>query len=678
MKSVANDPFGHSTCLYKRGLKNVLVFVLCGTMGIALAAAAQETNSAQVMLHTDRPAKPISPVLFGIFFEDLNYAADGGLYAQLIQNGSFEYSAVDSPDWSSLSFWQFVATGGAKGGLMVQDANPLSVNNPNYAVLRCDGNGEVGMANGGFDGIAVKAGETYDFSVFARRRPNENGPLHVRLEGADGTVLTQADLPEFTTDWTKYTTSLVPGKSDPNARIVLSTSGRGMVFLDMVSLFPHKTFHDRPNGLRADLAQTIADLGPKFVRFPGGCLAHGDGVKNIYRWKDTIGPVEQRKQQKNIWRYHQSMGLGYFEYFQFCEDIGATPLPIVAAGVSCQNSDFAHGTGQQCIPMDQMPAYVQDILDLIEYANGPATSTWGAKRAAAGHPEPFTLQYLGIGNEDAITPGFKERFKMLFDAVRQKHPEITVIGTVGPSPKGTDFDEGWKIATALTVPIVDEHYYMQPDWFLKNLARYDGYDRGKSKVYLGEYASWGNTLRNALAEAVYMTSLERNGDVVHMASYAPLLCKSGHVQWYPDMIYFNNSQVFPSINYYAQQMFLANQGDQYVSSDVKLSRETPEGQSVAISCVRDGADLILKIVNLAPAKLNAQIQIAGEESFESEAECTVLAGEDRLTNPGDPRAKGNIAESPIKPVASQVKVGKTFEYDAPAYSLTVLRLRISK
>ena len=277
----------------------------------------------------------------------------------------------------------------------------MNANNPTYAVLRCDSsgdNGEVGISNPGFDGIAVKAGESYDFSMFARRRPNEKAPLLVRLAGADGGVLATADLPEITTDWAKYSASLVPSKSDPNARLVLSATSRGIVFLDMVSLFPHKTFHNRAHGLRADLAQTIADLKPRFIRFPGGCLAHGDGIKNIYRWKDSIGPVEQRKQQKNIWRYHQSLGLGYFEYFQFCEDIGATPVPVVAAGVSCQNSDFARGTGQQCIPMEQMPAYVQDVLDLIEYANGSSTSNWGAKRAAAGHPEPFNLKYLGIGN----------------------------------------------------------------------------------------------------------------------------------------------------------------------------------------------------------------------------------------------------------------------------------------
>ena len=350
-----------------------------------------------------------------------------------------------------------------------------------------------------------------------------------------------------------------------------SPTGPGKVALDMVSLFPEKTFHNRPNGLRADLAQVIADLEPKFMRFPGGCLVHGDGLDNIYHWKETIGPVEQRKPQPNIWRYHQSKGLGYFEYFQFCEDIGAKPLPVVAAGVCCQNSNFLvthkYGIGQLGLPMDQMPAYVQDVLDLIEFANGPVTSTWGAKRAAAGHPKPFGLQYLGIGNEDKITPVFRERFEMIYKAVKAKHPEITVIGTVGPNPDGDDYDKGWKIADELHLPMVDEHCYKSPQWFWENLQRYDAYDRSRSKVYLGEWASFDDkrrsTLRSAISEAAYLTALERNADVVRFASYAPLLAKRDHTDWTPDLIYFTNTEVFPTINYHVQQLFSVNSGDFY-------------------------------------------------------------------------------------------------------------------
>jgi alpha-L-arabinofuranosidase len=265
--------------------------------------------------------------------------------------------------------------------------------------------------------------------------------------------------------------------------------------LDMVSLFPKKTFKNRKNGLRPDLAETVAAIRPRFIRFPGGCVAHGDGLDNIYRWKNTIGPLEARKPQPNIWRYHQSAGLGYFEYFQYCEDIGAQPLPVLAAGVPCQNSGIGpNGGGQQGgIPMSEMDEYVQEILDLVEWANGAANSKWGKLRAEAGHPAPFNLKYIGIGNEDLISDVFEDRFTMIYKAIRQKHPEITVIGTAGPFHEGADYRQGWALATKLQVPLVDEHYYEEPGWFINNQDYYDHYDRNKAKVYLGEYASRGNT-----------------------------------------------------------------------------------------------------------------------------------------------------------------------------------------
>ncbi|MGN6370319.1 MAG: alpha-L-arabinofuranosidase C-terminal domain-containing protein [Phycisphaerae bacterium] len=634
---------------------------------------------AEIVVHLDQKVKGISPDLFGVFFEDLNYAADGGLYAEMVSNRSFEYSAVDSPEWNALTGWTLVKRGNAGGRMAVQDAAPLNANNPQYLVLMATPGrgGAVGIANEGFDGMAVKAGETYNFSVFARCRPRERAALTVHLESMEGAVYASAVIPGVTTEWAKYSAALKCDRDDAHARLVVLTSDRATLALDMVSLFPAKTFHDRPNGLRADLAQAIADLHPHFVRFPGGCLTHGDGVKNIYRWKDSIGPVEARKGQKNIWRYHQSLGLGYFEYFQFCEDIGATPLPIVAAGVSCQNSDFASGTGQQCVPMLEMGAYVQDVLDLMEWANGPADSTWGAKRAAAGHPAPFHLRYLGLGNEDAITPGFKERFKMIFDAVRAKYPEITVVGTVGPSPAGRDFEEGWKLAEGLHVPVVDEHYYQQPKWFLENQVRYDKYARGGTKVYVGEYASWGDRMENALAEAGYMTALERNGDVVQMASYAPLLCNVHHVQWYPDLIYFDNERVYPTVNYYVQQLFSSNAGDGYVASTLKLAKAPGAGENVSFSAVRDSksGDLILKLVNLSRRGLRAKFRLAGGGIGEGVARGFVLAGEEGASNPGDPRGKRDAAGGVMAPKGVEVKVGGAFEYEAPGDSLTVLRVR---
>ena len=546
-----------------------------------LAAEPDAPPTATVTVHLDQPAKPISPDLFGIFFEDINYAADGGLYAELVQNRSFEYSRADNRDWDALTNWELVRRGGGRGSIEVGSSDPLHPNNPHHAVLAVDSSGDgVGLSNGGFGGIAVKEGAKYDVSVFAKQSAGSAVDLVARLETRDGELLApQVTLGRPSTHWAKLRGTFAANATSEDARLVVLARGPGEFLLDMVSLFPQETFKNRPNGLRADLAQSIADLKPRFIRFPGGCVAHGDGLGNMYRWKDTIGPVESRKGQRNIWRYHQSYGLGYFEYFQFCEDIGAMPLPVVPAGVCCQNSNGRPGRGQEGLPLDEMPAYVQEVLDLIEWANGPATSTWGAKRAQAGHPEPFNLKYLGVGNEDHITPVFRERFELIYNAVKAKHPEIVVIGTVGPSSSGPDYDKGWQIANELRLPMVDEHYYQPPAWFLTNLGFYDKYDRGRSQVYLGEYAAHDSgrkaTLRSALAEAAYLTSLERNADVVRFASYAPLLGKIGRTQWNPNLIYFTNTRVAPTINYQVQRLFGNNAGDQYVHTTVKQDEPTP-------------------------------------------------------------------------------------------------------
>ncbi len=552
-------------------------FATLGLLATLSAAALAQPVTLEVDMSA--PGKAISPDLVGIFFEDLSHAADGGLYAELIQNRDFEYSSADRAEWQALTSWQLVQNDGGRGGLTVEFTKPLHANTPHYAVLTIESpSGEVGLRNEGFDGIAVKAGERYDFSVFARRISGARAPITVRLESKTGALLGEAILSAPNETWAKYTARLSAQATDADARLVVSSSGQGRLALDHISLFPEKTFRGRPNGLRADLAQVIADLKPKFMRFPGGCLVHGDGLDNIYRWKDTIGPVEQRKGQPNIWRYHQSVGLGYFEYFQFCEDIGAKPIPVVAAGVCCQNSNYLvtrkYGIGQLGLPMDQMPVYIQDVLDLIEYANGPATSTWGAKRAAAGHPEPFGLRYLGVGNEDKITPVFRERFEMIYNAVKAKHPEITVIGTVGPNPEGEDYEKGWRIADELRLPMVDEHGYKPPQWLWENLRRYDAYDRTKSKVYLGEWAAFDDkrrtTLRAAISEAAYLTGLERNADVVRFASYAPLLAKRDHTHWNPNLIYFTNTEVFPTIGYLVQQLFSVNGGDIWLPANVSI------------------------------------------------------------------------------------------------------------
>ena len=443
------------------------------------------------------------------------------------------------------------------------------------------------------------------------------------------------------------------------------------------------------DGSHCHPAQTLADLHPRFVRFPGGCVAHGDGIDNIYDWKGSIGPLEARKPLRNLWGYHQTRGLGYFEYFRFCEDIGAEPLPVLAAGVPCQNSGTHSHYADNCpqgankelmrygqqggIPMEEMPAYIQDVLDLIEYANGDARRTvWGRKRAEAGHPKPFNLKYIGIGNEDMITEVFEERFAMIYKAVREKHPEITVVGTVGPFYEGTDYAEGWRLATELGVPMVDEHYYVDPGWMIHNQDYYDRYDRTKSKVYLGEYAAHlpgrPNNIETALAEALYLTSVERNADVVEMTSYAPLLAKEGHTQWNPDLIYFNNTEVKPTVGYYTQQMYGQNAGTQYITSHITLSNgQEAVRKRVGISVVKDEAtgDHIVKLVNLLPVEVSSTVKLKGIDLQNPSAVKTLLTGD-----PKDKQARS---------VTSTFDIGGTeFPYTLPAYSFTVIRIHENK
>lgn len=616
---------------------------------------------------TVRPdaAKPISDKLIGIFFEDINYGADGGLYAELIQNRDFEYSLNDRQGWSPSYGWTFRE----KGVMTIETSEPLHVNNPHYAVLEIDQPGAF-LVNEGFDGIVLRKGEKYDFSLFGRA-VGKGGKLKVCLQDKDGNEIASGTVSVSSNKWKKQTLVLTAKADADHAQLALYPQKAGKYALDMISLFPQKTFKGRKNGLRADLAQTLADLHPRFMRFPGGCVAHGNGIDNIYRWKNSVGPLESRKPMKNLWGYHQTMGLGYYEYFLFCEDIGAEPLPVLAAGVPCQNSACIPGKllsgGQQGgIPMEEMDEYVQDILDLIEYANGdPKKSKWAKMRAEAGHPKPFNLKYIGIGNEDLITDAFEERFEMIYKAIKAEYPEITVIGTVGPFYEGTDYEEGWDLAARLKLPMVDEHYYNTPGWFINNQDCYDRYDRSKSKVYLGEYAAHlpgrPNNIETALAEALYLTSVERNGDIVSMTSYAPLLAKEGHTQWNPDLIYFNNKEVKPTVGYYTQLLYGQNAGDTYLPSDRKLDNSRADVQKrIASSVVRDSrtGDVIIKMVNLLPVSVKTTVNCPDIDS--QQAVLKVLSGK-----PADRQAK---------PVESALSVSERFDYEMPAYSLSVIRI----
>ena len=618
--------------------------------------------------------KEISDLLMGIFFEDINYSADGGLYAELIQNRDFEYDPSDREgdrNWNSTHSWKLE---GEIATFTISTSDPIHPNNPHYAVLKTNQPGAA-LTNTGFDGIALKAGEKYDFSLFARiPEGSKSGKLLVRLVDADGTVQGETTVTVSSRSWKTYK-AVLTAKTSADTRLELRPQSAGEIELDMISLFPQNTFKGRKNGLRPDLAQTLADMHPRFVRFPGGCVAHGDGLKNIYQWKNTIGPLEARKPARNLWGYHQSMGLGYYEYFQFCEDIGAEPLPVLAAGVPCQNS-ACHGDlrgGQQGgIPMSEMGAYIQDILDLIEWANGDARKTkWGKIRAESGHPKPFNLKYIGIGNEDLITDVFEERFTMIYLAIKEKYPEMIVVGTVGPFNEGTDYVEGWKLADKLGVPMVDEHYYQSPGWFLHNQDFYDKYDRSKkTKVYLGEYATHISgrraNMETALTEALYLAALERNGDVVHMTSYAPLLAKDGRTQWNPDLIYFNNREVRPTTGYYVQKLYGQHAGDHYIPSQVNLDNQDSRVKlRVGSSIVRDSktGDVIVKLVNLLPVSIETDVRLPGMDGIQSSATRTVLAGAPEAT--------------PL-PVTDTIEAGTSFKQELPAYSFTVIRLKTQK
>lgn len=621
--------------------------------------------------------KPISEHLIGIFFEDINYAADGGLYAELVQNRDFEYSAKDGArdkNWNSTYAWSIQ---GNNAALSISTDNPIHLNNAHYAVVAVQQPGAA-LVNSGFDGIAVKQGEKYDFSIFSKvLDQTKGGKVRISLVTKEGKEVAQAALQVSSKDWKKQKAVLTATADAADAVLSISPEASGKYAFDMVSLFPQNTFKGRKNGLRADLAQTLADLHPRFVRFPGGCVAHGDGVDNIYDWKGSIGALEARKPLRNLWGYHQTRGLGYHEYFLFCEDMGAEPVPVVAAGVPCQNSgtcshhskgELGCGGQQGGIPIEEMPQYVQDVLDLIEYANGDAKKTvWGRKRAEAGHPKPFNLKYIGIGNEDLITDIFKERFTMIFNAVKAQYPEVTVIGTVGPFYEGTDYEEGWEFATRMGIPMVDEHYYNTPGWFINNQEFYDRYDRHKSKVYLGEYAAHlpgrPNNVETALAEALYLTAVERNADVVTMTSYAPLLAKEGHTQWNPDLIYFNNTEVKPTVGYYAQQMYGQNVGNEYIASSISLDNtQDAVTKRVSVSVVRDGktGDMIVKLVNLLPVGVNANVELPSLEGMNTAAMKTVLTGK-----PTDKQAH---------PVSGTMEVSQKFAYELPAYSFTVIRI----
>lgn len=593
-----------------------------------------------------RKQKQISDKLIGIFFEDISYAADGGLYAEMVQNRDFEYTAADHGGWDATTAWRTSAKGGK---VATGTENGLSKNNPHYAILGADT-----LFNSGWDGMNLKAGATYDFSIHVRNMGGAAKAFTVALMSG-GKVLASKKIKATHKEevWSKYEVTLTPRANAAKAELALIPVGKNEAAIDMVSLFPRDTFKGRKNGLRKDLAEALADLKPRFIRFPGGCMSHGDGLDNIYHWNHTIGDLQDRVPDRNIWHYHQTRGLGFYEFFQFCEDIGAEPLPVLAAGVPCQNSTNnkdGYGGQQGGIPMEDMPAYIQEILDMIEWANGDAaTSKWAWLRAVAGHPEPFNLKYVGIGNEDIISTDFEERCLMICKAIKERYPDIKVCGTVGPFHyPSSDYIEGWDFANKHrgVFDLVDEHYYESVGWFLNHQDYYDRYDRKAPKVYLGEYAvrQGKGGIDCALAEAAYLCGVERNGDVVEMTSYAPLLSKNGHSNWSPDMIYFDNAGLTKTASYETQRLFSHYTGDRYVDTKVDVA-DALTANRVAASVVKDSktGKTYLKLVNVLPTELEATLSLKdlplGGQSLKYVGFCG---------KPGDQRSEKLEGEFPVR------------------------------
>ncbi len=591
-----------------------------------------------IKVQADKPGAKINPAMWGIFFEDINLGADGGLYAELVKNRSFEFP---EPPMG----WFKICPSLAKGELSIRTDSPVHAANPHYLRIRSQAVAPFGVSNEGFRGMGVRQGEAYDFSI--QIRCVEGSPrVVVELVASDGTTLDAARLEGMASSWKQVKATLHPKDTDAKARLNVLLEGRGAVDIDDVSLFPSCTWKQRPGGLRADMVQMLADLRPGFLRFPGGCIVEGSDLAKRYQWKNTIGPVAERKLVINRWNYEfkhrptpdyfQSFGLGFFEFFQLCEDLGAEPLPILNCGMACQ---FNSG---ELVPLDQLGPYVQDALDLVEFANGPVTSAWGAKRAAMGHPAPFKMKMLGIGNEQ-WGPQYIERLAIFTKAIKARYPEIQLICDAGPSPQDERFHSLWPKLRELKMDLVDEHCYANPIWFLNHADRYDAYDRNGPKIFFGEYAAQSvaicstknrNNLECALAEAAYMTGLERNADVVRMASYAPLFAHVDGWQWTPDLIWTDNLRSCGTPNYYVQQLFSRNRGDVVleVSNDAPVSEIAFSG-GIGLGTLKAAAEFKDVVVTSGRKKLLSSDFSAGTAGWSSEAGWSVKEGAYRQSDP---------------------------------------------
>lgn len=595
-------------------------------------------------VNTKKVGAAVQPTMYGIFFEDINYAADGGLYGELVKNRSFEF-----PD--ALMGWK------AFGKFEVKNDGPFE-RCPHYVVLNYSGHNDTatGLQNEGYFGIGIEKDEEYRFSVWAK---TVSGDANVEVSLVDESTMEEHQ--EFATaklkvsgnEWKKYELILKSPKTVQKANLRLLLKGKNGVALEHVSLFPKHTFKDRENGMRRDLAQALYDLHPGVFRFPGGCIVEGSSLDQRYQWKNTIGPVENRPLNGNRWLstfnyrlfpdYYQSYGLGFYEYFLLSEDIGAEPLPVLNVGMACQfqnpNDPSAH------VAVKDLQPYIQDCLDLIEFANGDVNTTWGKKRAEMGHPAPFNLKFLAVGNEQWDNL-YYERLRPFVKAIKAKYPNIKLIGTSGPDSEGEMFEKGWKAMKELKADLVDEHFYRDEHWFLSHGLRYEGYDRKGPKVFAGEYACHGkgkkwNHFETSLYEAAFMTDLERNADVVDMATYAPLFAHVDGWQWRPDMIWYDNTRMFKSVSYYVQQMYACNKGTNVLPLTMNgksvAGQEGQDGLFASAVVDKKKGEIIVKVANTSDNTQDVTLNLNGLKGSRSATATTLqsdnMDAENTLDNP---------------------------------------------
>lgn len=636
-----------------------------------LVLAATTVRAQTLTVSVDKPKGEIQPTMWGIFFEDINFAADGGLYAELVKNRSFEF-AMPLMGWKQTESSNF-SLNKQSGAVEIINRGEGHENNPRFARVSVNSEKPFSIVNEGFFGMGVKKDAKYNFSIWMK--PGE-GNVSVKVEVIDDkdAVIGSASISPDSKEWKKYSTSLVTSSTFAKSRLRLSFAGKGSMDIDLVSLSPEDTWKGRPNGLRKDLVQLLADLKPGFLRFPGGCIVEGRDLSLRYQWKKTVGNVDDRELIINRWNnefahrpapdYFQSFGLGFYEYFLLAEDIGASPLPILSCGMACQFNTA------ELAPMDQLDPYIQDALDLIEFANGSADTKWGKLRTDMGHPATFNMKFIGVGNEQ-WGPQYFERYYEFEKAIHAKYPDIMIVSSAGPFAGGELFDYAWNELKASKAQIVDEHYYNAPEWFFKNTNRYDNYDRKGPKIFAGEYAAQSvrtaspenkNNWLCALAEAAFMTGLERNADVVYLASYAPLFAHAEGWQWTPDLIWFDNLSSYGTPNYYVQKLFSNNKGTHI------LPIENKNDLYASAVLDNDTKEVIVKIVNASDKPQSPQIQLNGSKN-RTKAEIIVLKATPTDVNDfSDP--------SKIVPVSGSVAVkGKTMKVDLAPYSLTVIRIK---